>query len=65
MNENVAIIGVGWSGFRPVSPEVSYKELMYEAAMRAYADAGVDPRRRYRELRHCGGRFSRGNQHLR
>lgn len=45
MNERVAIIGVGWAGYRPVTPEVSYKELIYEAAVKAYADAGVDPRR--------------------
>jgi acetyl-CoA C-acetyltransferase len=45
MNDRVAIIGVGWSGFRPVSPEYSYKELMYAAAQRAYHDAGVDPRK--------------------
>jgi len=45
MSDTVAIIGVGWSGFRPVTPELSYKELMYEAALRAYTDAGVDPRR--------------------
>jgi len=45
MNERVAIVGVGWSGFRLKSPDVSYKELMYDAAVRAYADAGVDPRR--------------------
>jgi acetyl-CoA C-acetyltransferase len=45
MNQRVAIVGVGWDGFRPLTPEVSYKELMYEAAVRAYADAGVDPRR--------------------
>ncbi len=44
MNERVAIVGVGWSGFRPRTPEVSYKELIYEAAVRAYANAGVDPR---------------------
>src|SRR5512139_2814671 len=44
MNRAVAIVGVGWAGFRPSTPEVSYKELMYEAAVRAYADAGVDPR---------------------
>lgn len=44
MNEQVAIIGVGWAGFRPLTPEVSYKELMYEAAVRAYDDAGIDPR---------------------
>jgi acetyl-CoA C-acetyltransferase len=45
MSDRVAVIGVGWSGFRAVTPEYSYKELMYEAARRAYTDAGVDPRR--------------------
>jgi acetyl-CoA C-acetyltransferase len=45
MSDRVAIIGVGWSGFRAVTPEYSYKELMYEAANRAYTDAGVDPRK--------------------
>ena len=41
----VAIVGVGYSGFRSISPDLSYKELMYEAAAKAYDDAGVDPRR--------------------
>jgi acetyl-CoA C-acetyltransferase len=41
----VAIVGVGHSGFRSITPDVSYKELMYEAAAKAYEDAGVDPRR--------------------
>jgi len=45
MNDRVAIVGVGWVGFRPVTPEFSYKEMIYQAAVRAYADAGVDPRR--------------------
>lgn len=45
MDRQVAIAGVGWIGFSPSTPELSYKELMYEAAVRAYADAGVDPRR--------------------
>ncbi len=45
MNQRVAIVGVGWTGFQPRTPDRSYKELMYEAAVRAYADAGVDPRR--------------------
>lgn len=44
MSTGVAIVGIGWAGFRPVTPEVSYKELMYESAARAYADAGIDPR---------------------
>ncbi len=40
-----AIVGVGCTGFRSTMPEVSYKELMFEAATRAYEDAGVNPRR--------------------
>ena len=44
MNSRVAIIGIGWMDFRTTSSELSYKELMYEAAVRAYSDAGVDPR---------------------
>ncbi len=45
MHDRVAIVGIGCSGFRAVTPEQSYKEMVYEAAMRAYNDAGVDPRR--------------------
>ncbi len=44
MSREVAIIGVGYTGFRALTPDVSYKELMYEAAVKAYDDAGVDPR---------------------
>jgi acetyl-CoA C-acetyltransferase len=40
----IAIVGVGHAGFAPISAGVSYKELMFEAATRAYFDAGVDPR---------------------
>ena len=36
----VAIVGVGCTGFKSVAPDVSYKELMFEAATRAYQDAG-------------------------
>ncbi len=45
MEAHVAIVGVGWTGFQPTTPDQSYKELMYSAAVQAYADAGVDPRR--------------------
>jgi acetyl-CoA C-acetyltransferase len=41
----VSIVGVGYSGFRSITPDLSYKELMYEAAAKAYEDAGVDPQR--------------------
>jgi len=41
----VAIVGVGCVGFRPITPELSYKELMFEAAVKAYEDAGgINPR---------------------
>jgi len=45
MSREVAIIGVGYCGFRALTPDMSYKELMYEAAVKAYEDAGVDPRK--------------------
>ena len=41
----VGIVGVGLTKLRPTTPEISYKELIFEAAVKAYADAGVDPRR--------------------
>jgi len=40
----VAVVGVGHAGFAPILVGLSYKELMFEAATRAYHDAGVDPR---------------------
>jgi acetyl-CoA C-acetyltransferase len=44
MSTKVAIVGVGLTSFRATSPGLSYKELMFEAATRAYADAGLDAR---------------------
>jgi acetyl-CoA C-acetyltransferase len=45
MRERVAVIGIGATQFRSITPDVSYKELMFEAASRAYDDAGINPRR--------------------
>ena len=43
---DVAIVGVGCTGFKSVTPDISYKEMMFEAATRAYQDAGnISPRR--------------------
>ena len=39
----VAIVGVGFTPFRSISPDVSFREMMFEAATRAYQDAGVHP----------------------
>src|ERR671937_824187 len=44
MGLRVGVVGVGWSGFAPTTEGVSYKELMFEAARKAYEDAALDPR---------------------
>lgn len=41
----VCVLGIGETGNRETTPALSYKELMFEAATRAYEDAGVDARR--------------------
>ena len=38
----VAIVGIGETPARKVSPDVSYRELVYRAAMNAYEDAGIN-----------------------
>lgn len=42
MSDAVAIIGVGTTAYLPTSPHVSYKEMTFEAASKAYADAGIE-----------------------
>jgi len=42
MNEDVAVIGVGLTAARPSTEHLSFKEMMFEAAQKAYADAGID-----------------------
>ena len=43
MLERVAIVGVGYTPLRAMTPEVSYRELIFEAAVKAYADVGIEP----------------------
>ena len=40
----IAIVGAGYTPFRPITPDVSFREMIFEAASKAYADAGVEPR---------------------
>jgi acetyl-CoA C-acetyltransferase len=43
MPERVAIVGVGYTPLRSITPEASYRELIFEAAVKAYSDAGIRP----------------------
>lgn len=42
---DVAVLGVGTTAFTSQTPEVNWKELIYDAAVKAYVDAQIDPRR--------------------
>ena len=42
---DVAIVGVGHAGFAPITSGLSYKEQTFEAALRAYDDVGINPRK--------------------
>jgi len=44
MSDRVAIVGVGSTPLRALSPDQSYREMVFAAAARAYADAGVTHR---------------------
>lgn len=41
MSPRVAILGVGYLPVQPASAHYSFKEMMFEAAQRAYLDAGI------------------------
>lgn len=41
MTDRIAITGVGFTPTQPATPRCSFKELMFEAAQRAYADADI------------------------
>lgn len=41
----VAIIGIGYYGYKPAVFDMSFEEMMFEASMRAHDDADIDPRK--------------------
>lgn len=41
MTTKVAIVGVGYTVPRPLTPDVSYKEMIYEAAVKSYHEANL------------------------
>jgi acetyl-CoA C-acetyltransferase len=56
----VAIVGVGQTAFRATSPGLSYKELMFEAATRAYEDAGLNAREEIDSFLTCSEDLAEG-----
>jgi acetyl-CoA C-acetyltransferase len=40
----VAVVGVGYTDFNSMTPELGWKEFMFEACQKAYMDAGIDAR---------------------
>ena len=44
MTRKVAIVGIGHTNFNSITPDVSWKEFMFEACQKAYMDAGINPR---------------------
>lgn len=59
--KEVAIIGVGTSKFDSITSGLSYKELMYEAAVQAYSDAGINVRDDVSSFICCAEDFWEGN----
>ena len=40
----VCIVGIGYTPFRPTSSDVSFREMIYRAAVMAYQDAKIEPK---------------------
>ena len=40
--DRVAILGIGFTAAQPSTPQRSFKEIMFEAAQKAYLDAGIE-----------------------
>lgn len=60
MPTRVAIVGVGHTAFRATSPGLSYKEIAFEAATRAYEDAGLDARTEIDSFLSCSEDLAEG-----
>ncbi len=56
----VAIVGMGSVPCRPLSPDCSYKELVFEAAVKAYNDCGINPRKDVDTFITCAEDYNEG-----
>lgn len=60
MSKNVAIVGMGYVPLRPLTPDVSYKEMIYEAAIKSYHDANLSSHRDIDGFVTCAEDFHEG-----
>lgn len=60
MTKKVAVIGVGHTNFNSMTPDIHWKELMFEACQKAYMDAGIDPRKDVDSFITCSEDFLEG-----
>ena len=45
VSRKVCVIGIGHTDFNSITPDMQWKEIMYEACKKAYVDAGIDARK--------------------
>jgi len=45
VSRRVCVIGVGHTDFNSMTPDMQWKDIMYEACQKAYVDAGIDVRK--------------------
>jgi acetyl-CoA C-acetyltransferase len=60
VTRKVAVIGIGYTSFNSMTPDVSWKELMFEACQKAYMDAGINPREDIDSFITCAEDFYEG-----
>ena len=60
MFSRVAIVGIGYTPFRTITPDVSFREMIFEAATKAYEDAGVRPQQDIDSFVTCQDDFEHG-----
>ncbi len=56
----VAIVGMGITPLRPLSPDLSYKELVFSAAVKAYNECGINPRKDVDTFITCAEDYNEG-----
>ncbi|MFO8050122.1 MAG: acetyl-CoA acetyltransferase [Thermoplasmatota archaeon] len=60
MSRKVCVIGIGHTDFNSLTPDMEWKEFMYEACQKAYVDAGIDPRKDVDSFVTCAEDFLEG-----